>query len=430
MPLETGTYISDLVATNPTATDAVSVGDDHIRLVKSTIKATFPNFTAVALASTQAQLDAAAVAIGSGAISFAAGTAALPKLNVLGDTTTGLYSAGAGKLDVTTAGVQRAEWSSAGLSVNAAITAGTGITVTSGGLTVTAGGLTVTAGGITVSAGDVNIVSGALKYNGVAKFPVVTADITNAAVTYAKIQNASAATLLGNPTGLAAALGEITLGTGLAFAGTVLNGTLAPVAPNLQILTSGSALTYTTPTSNGNLPLYLRVRMVGGGAGGGATNTNNGTDGGDTSFGSWTAIHGVKGLTGSSGGAGGSGGVNGTGTQVRRINGSNGLGMIVGSGTQNNATLGGISAFGGPGANTNTGNGSSGASASPNSGSGGAGAGSAGGGGAGEYVEFIVTSPAASYVYTVGAQGNGGAAGGNAGGNGAAGRIEVEAHWQ
>ena len=43
MALETATYISDLVSTNPTASDAVSAGDDHIRLLKSTIKTTFPN---------------------------------------------------------------------------------------------------------------------------------------------------------------------------------------------------------------------------------------------------------------------------------------------------------------------------------------------------------------------------------------------------
>ena len=43
MALETGTYIDDLVATNPAATDALSAADDHIRLIKSTIKATFPN---------------------------------------------------------------------------------------------------------------------------------------------------------------------------------------------------------------------------------------------------------------------------------------------------------------------------------------------------------------------------------------------------
>lgn len=44
MPLETATYIHELVATNPVgATDPRSQGDDHLRLIKSTIQNTFPN---------------------------------------------------------------------------------------------------------------------------------------------------------------------------------------------------------------------------------------------------------------------------------------------------------------------------------------------------------------------------------------------------
>lgn len=45
MPLETGTYISDLVSTNPVGTDTVDKADEHLRLIKSTVKATFPNIT-------------------------------------------------------------------------------------------------------------------------------------------------------------------------------------------------------------------------------------------------------------------------------------------------------------------------------------------------------------------------------------------------
>ena len=56
MALETGTYISDLVSTNPTVSDNISQGDDHIRLLKATIKATFPNITG-AVTSTQAELN-------------------------------------------------------------------------------------------------------------------------------------------------------------------------------------------------------------------------------------------------------------------------------------------------------------------------------------------------------------------------------------
>jgi hypothetical protein len=43
MGIESGTYINDLVATNPIgASDPISDGDNHIRLIKSIIKATFP----------------------------------------------------------------------------------------------------------------------------------------------------------------------------------------------------------------------------------------------------------------------------------------------------------------------------------------------------------------------------------------------------
>ncbi len=46
MALEAGTYVNDLVSTNPVgSTDFVSQGDDHIRLLKSVLKTTFPNAT-------------------------------------------------------------------------------------------------------------------------------------------------------------------------------------------------------------------------------------------------------------------------------------------------------------------------------------------------------------------------------------------------
>lgn len=45
MALESATYIDGLVTTNPTGADAKSTSDDHLRLIKSTVKATFPNIT-------------------------------------------------------------------------------------------------------------------------------------------------------------------------------------------------------------------------------------------------------------------------------------------------------------------------------------------------------------------------------------------------
>ena len=56
MALESTTYINGLVATNPAGTDARSQGDDHIRMVKSAVKATFPNITG-AVTATHTELN-------------------------------------------------------------------------------------------------------------------------------------------------------------------------------------------------------------------------------------------------------------------------------------------------------------------------------------------------------------------------------------
>lgn len=51
MALETGSYISALVSTNPTGSDAKSSGDDHIRFIKAKLLETFPNVTGAVTAS-------------------------------------------------------------------------------------------------------------------------------------------------------------------------------------------------------------------------------------------------------------------------------------------------------------------------------------------------------------------------------------------
>jgi hypothetical protein len=60
--LETGTYISDLVSSNPPAADPVGQGADHIRLIKSCIKATFPNING-AVTATEEQLNSASTGL-------------------------------------------------------------------------------------------------------------------------------------------------------------------------------------------------------------------------------------------------------------------------------------------------------------------------------------------------------------------------------
>lgn len=77
---------------------------------------------------------------------------------------------------------------------------------------------------------------------------VTTSKINNSAVTYAKIQNESASTLLGNPTGSPAAPSEITLGSGLSFSGTTLvatgtGGTVTSVSGTANRITSTGGTT-------------------------------------------------------------------------------------------------------------------------------------------------------------------------------------------
>lgn len=57
MALESGTYINSLNASNPVATDGIAQADDHMRLIKSTVKASFPGVTG-AVNSTHTELNA------------------------------------------------------------------------------------------------------------------------------------------------------------------------------------------------------------------------------------------------------------------------------------------------------------------------------------------------------------------------------------
>ena len=197
-------------------------------------------------------------------------------------------------------------------------------------------------------------------------------------------------------------------------------------APTQQIFKAVGSGTYTKPAG----VLYLRVVMIGGGGGGSGSGSGGaGGAGGNTTFGPSLLV-----ANGASGAGGGSASL-GSATGIS-LTGGNGASNIAQSGSYifEPGGHGATSPFGGAGASGNSG---SGGSAVPNTGSGGAGAGagtvatgSGTGGGAGGYVNAIISSPASSYTYNVGAGGNGGVGSTNTGGAGGSGFIEVTEYYQ
>tara|TARA_B100000035_G_C20881519_1_gene500784 strand:- start:108 stop:656 length:549 start_codon:yes stop_codon:yes gene_type:complete len=84
MALESATYINQLVATNPTATDTVSQADDHLRLIKSSLQATFPNIDAAVTASDEEINKLDGVTASTAELNILAGaTVTTSELNIL-----------------------------------------------------------------------------------------------------------------------------------------------------------------------------------------------------------------------------------------------------------------------------------------------------------------------------------------------------------
>ncbi len=259
---------------------------------------------------------------------------------------------------------------------------------------------------------------------------------TFSAIPYTALANGTAGNLL--TWSAANAIAVVATGTadqvltsnGAGAAPTFKDASNSFTAPTIQVFTSGSG-TYTTPTSPA--PLYINIEMIGGGGGGLATGVGQfgGSAGADTLFGTTLLI--------ASGGNlgqdfGGTGTINSPATGYT-VTGANGG---TSSATIPSATggAGASSYFGGAG--TGGYGGFAGVSAVTNTGSGGGGSGggssfqSSVGGAAGGYVNANISSPDATYAYTVGVGGDGvsAGAGGWSGGNGGSGIIIVREYYQ
>jgi hypothetical protein len=110
----------------------------------------------------------------------------------------------------------------------------------------------------------------------------ITLNINSAAVSYAKIQNVAASRLLGNPTGGATSVSEISLSTGLAFSGTSVIVSDDTTNQQVNILKNGSSVgtrksvnfiegantTFTITDNSGANRIDLTIDSAGGGGGG------------------------------------------------------------------------------------------------------------------------------------------------------------------
>lgn len=150
MPLETATYVASLVSTNPPASDQLAQSDDHLRLIKSTLLATFPNLT--------------------GAV-----TATHTQLNVLATMTYPLVAADLASNSVTTAKITDANVTAAKIASDAVTT----VKILNDNVT-------------TAKILDANVTTAKLANNA-----VTTVKITDANVTKAKIENVTHGAFLG-----------------------------------------------------------------------------------------------------------------------------------------------------------------------------------------------------------------------------------------
>ena len=149
MALESATYISDLNAANPASTDGLAQADDHFRIIKGAVKATFPNVTG-AINATHGALDAAATF--AGAI-----TASAAEINVLAGISTGLTSTDLSVLDGITASTANLNLVGTlpvvGTLTEGSVVVGNSSSVASA-VAIGASGTVLTSDGTTISWGD------------------------------------------------------------------------------------------------------------------------------------------------------------------------------------------------------------------------------------------------------------------------------------
>ena len=264
MALESGTYLDDLVATNPTASDNVSQGDNHLRLIKEVLKNSFPSVDAVVNAI-HTSAAAPSTSITAGLLWFDTTNNLLKLRNEANDAwitlavspvTSNTVDIDGGAIDGTVIGAGTpAAVTGTTLTGNTSLALATGATVTGvdNGALGTSATLLATQGAIktyvdaqltaedldiTTDSGTIDIdldsdtltVAGGAALDTSATGTTVTVNVTDAGVTNAKLANMAANTVKvrnanssGVPSDVALATTQILIGDGTGFTAAALS---------------------------------------------------------------------------------------------------------------------------------------------------------------------------------------------------------------
>jgi hypothetical protein len=265
MALESGTYLDDLVATNPTASDNVSQGDNHLRLIKAVLKNSFPSVDAPVNAI-HTSASAPSTAISAGLLWFDTTNNLLKLRNEANDAwitlaispvTSNTVDIDGGAIDGAVIGAAAAAAiTGTTLTGSTSLALATGATVTGvdNGSLGTSATLLATQGAIKtyvdaqVTAQDLDLVSdsgtiavdldsqsltvaGGAALDTSATGQTLTVNVTDAGVTNAKLANMAANTVkvrdansTGVPSDKALATTEILIGDGTGFTAAALSG--------------------------------------------------------------------------------------------------------------------------------------------------------------------------------------------------------------
>jgi microcystin-dependent protein len=112
VPIETAPFINGLNASNPAASDGMNGADDHMRLTKAAILATFPNISGAVTASHTQLNSILSQLLGTTIYNAPLGTVGAPGYAFAGDLDTGWYSPAANRAALSLGGVDALNFAS------------------------------------------------------------------------------------------------------------------------------------------------------------------------------------------------------------------------------------------------------------------------------------------------------------------------------